>query len=129
MIFQSLRRRSIITRAATITAVAGLALTCLAFLVPGPIQREAYMGPEYCGACHQDTYKAWQSSAHAKASIHCESCHGPGQYYGALHIKKDAVLSKLLFKQDKINCLHCHSQEQKIGARVAGEKFDHARSK
>lgn len=128
MMVRCLKRRSVLNRVFLIITGAGLALMCVAFIVPGPIQREAYMGAEYCGACHQEEYKAWSTSAHHKAAVHCESCHGPGQYYAALHIKKDAVLSNLLFKKEK-SCLSCHSQDEKIGAITTTGKFDHARSR
>lgn len=34
--------------------------------VPGPIQKEAYMGAEYCGSCHQAEYNQWLNSPHSK---------------------------------------------------------------
>jgi len=134
-----------------------------AFLIPGPIQRESYMGAQYCGSCHQEEYKAWESSNHAKALVHlpnnmkdnraclschatgvfekhdpvfagvqCESCHGPGQHYAALHIKKDAKLSNLLFMRDaKQSCKQCHINEQKFeNFHVEkNHKFDHGKNK
>ena len=135
-----------------------LSAACLAFFTPGPIQRSAYMGAEYCGSCHREEYKKWANSPHADAhknlpadrkndraclgchatgvlgknepvfsGVQCESCHGPGQYYAALHIKKDAVLSERLFKQDaKGSCLHCHSSDTKIWSPQEGmKKIDH----
>ncbi len=125
----------------------GLAFFSLALFVPGPIQRESYMGAEYCGSCHSADYQQWVLSPHAKAFHHlpddkktdlgclschatgvfdssdkifrgvqCESCHGPGQYYAAVHIKKDPVLSKLLFMQkpETENCLHCHAIDKNL---------------
>jgi hypothetical protein len=124
-----------------------LVVASTAWFVPGPIQRDAYMGAQYCGSCHQAEYAQWASSTHAQAfarlpdnkkgdqaclschatgvlepkdkvfaGVQCESCHGPGQYYAALHIKKDAVLSKLLFKQNPSaeSCLHCHSRDANL---------------
>ncbi len=67
------------------------ALTCLfgaALLTPGPIQKSAYMGAEYCGSCHQEQYKTWLMSPHARAhdvlptgdknNLACLSCHATG---------------------------------------------------
>lgn len=117
-------------------------LFSLALFVPGPIQKNSYMGTEYCASCHQAEYQSWLTSDHAKAflvlpkeaqtdraclschatgvlgpkegflkGVQCESCHGPGQYYASLHVKKDAVLSKLLFmeKPNEASCKQCHS--------------------
>lgn len=67
--------------------------------------------------------------------VQCETCHGPGQYYAHAHIKKDPTLSKLVFmhrsenvdgKVDVKNCLHCHSQDEKIWSpHDAMKKIDH----
>lgn len=139
-----------------------LALVCmfgLAIFVPGPIQKNAYMGAEYCGSCHQGEYKSWLTSAHAKASedlpeehknnlaclschatgvlernepffkgVQCEACHGPGQHYASVHVKKDPVLSKLLFMQkpNEESCRHCHSGAANLWSpHHAMKKIDH----
>ncbi len=135
-----------------------LVVASTAWFVPGPIQREAYMGAQYCGSCHKAEYAQWAKSGHAQAFLHlpddkkgeqaclschatgafgssekvfrgvqCESCHGPGQYYASLHIKKDAVLSKLLFKQKpEESCLHCHSRDANLWSpHDAMKKIDH----
>lgn len=131
----------------------------VASLVQGPIQKSAYTGAEYCGSCHQEEYKSWLSSPHARAhdvlpegdknnlaclschatgvlaanepffkGVQCEACHGPGQHYASLHVKKDPVLSKLLFMQkpDEESCLHCHSQAANLWSpHQAMKKIDH----
>lgn len=136
-----------------------LAIACLAFFTPGPVQRSAYMGAQYCAACHQEEYKAWANSPHARAhqslpankkndpaclkchatgvfekneavlpGVQCEACHGPGEHYSNLHIKKDAVLSQRLFKEkpDEESCLHCHSVDSKLWSPKDNmKKIDH----
>jgi cytochrome c551/c552 len=95
-----------------ITCVLALsfAVISLAFLLPGPIQREAYMGAEYCGSCHQEEYKAWSDSSHAKAFVHlpndkktdlaCLSCHATG------------VLEKNQPVFSGVQCEACHGPGQ-----------------
>lgn len=152
------QRASFVKRTLSAIFLVALSAACLAFFTPGPIQRSSYMGAEYCGSCHQEEYKKWASSPHAKAhkdlpadrkndraclgchatavlgrndpilhGVQCESCHGPGQYYAALHIKKDAVLSAYLFKHDaEKSCLHCHSSDSKLWSLDEGmKKIDH----
>jgi hypothetical protein len=82
------------------------ALLSLAFLTPGPIQREAYMGAEYCGSCHLEEYKAWSNSSHSKAFVHlpadkkeeraCLSCHAMGTFE-----KHDPIFAG-------VQCESCH---------------------
>lgn len=137
----------------------GFCISTLALLVPGPIQKNSYMGASYCGSCHAKEYTSWLNSPHAQAfshlpkeSIHdqaclnchatavfdsntdilpgvqCEACHGPGQYYAKLHIKKDVVLSKLLFMQkpNEDSCRRCHAKTEKLWSFKQGmEKIDH----
>ena len=60
--------------------------------------------------------------------VQCESCHGAGQYYASLHVKKDPVLSKLLFMQkpDEASCLHCHSSAANLWSpHQSMKKIDH----
>lgn len=138
--------------------VLGLSLSVPALLVPGPVQKNSYMGAQYCGSCHQEEYTQWLSSPHANAFVHlpkvsqndpaclschatgvldknevlpgvqCEACHGPGQYYGSLHVKKDPVLSKLMFMQkpNEDSCRHCHSPTENLwSAKLGMKQIDH----
>lgn len=113
-----------VKRVTLLSAVAITLMFSLAVFIPGPVQKNAYMGAEYCGSCHQQEYKIWVESPHARAKtqlelekgeaiftgVQCESCHGPGQFYASLHIKKDPVLSKMLFMQRPAenSCKQCH---------------------
>ena len=151
-------RLTFVKRIFLLCAVFGMSSWLLASLVSGPIQKKAYMGAQYCGSCHQEEYKKWLLSPHAKAYDHlpkisqndgaclschatavldttsvfkgvqCEACHGPGQYYASPHIKKDPVLSKLLFneKPDEDSCRHCHSAAENLWSKKqAMKKIDH----
>lgn len=61
--------------------------------------------------------------------VQCEACHGAGQYYANLHIKKDVELSKLLFMKRPVSessCLHCHSIDSKLfSTHKMMKKIDH----
>lgn len=132
---------------------------CLALFVPGPMQKNAYMGDIYCASCHQAEYQSWLLSPHSKAfdnladehknnsaclschatgvstanepffkGVSCEACHGPGQYYASIHVKKDPVLSRLLFMQEpnEASCRHCHLASTTLWSfHHAVKKIDH----
>lgn len=60
--------------------------------------------------------------------VQCEACHGPGQHYANIHVKKDPVLSKLLFMQkpNDESCRHCHSDAANLWSpHQAMKKIDH----
>ncbi len=156
---QSSGDTSFVKRSMVLLVTIATCLFGLAIFVPGPIQRDSYMGAEYCGTCHQTEYKSWAQSAHKRATdvlplemrskpaclnchatvaseeneqalpgVQCESCHGPGKYYEKSHMKKDEVLSKLLFMQrpTEDSCRHCHSDTTNLwSAHMAMDKIRH----
>lgn len=68
-----------------------------------------------CLSCHATG--VLEKNEPALPGVQCEACHGPGQFYAKLHIKKDPVLSRLLFMQRPVgeqSCLHCHSVDSKL---------------
>lgn len=97
-----------------------------------------YLGSESCQSCHPDAYAAWQATPHARsrdalspqqrqkaacvschspneaddgvAQVGCESCHGPGLYYSARYVMKDAELARLsgLVDPTEKACRACH---------------------
>jgi hypothetical protein len=102
-------------------------------LVAGTLAHAApadYLGAAACGACHPAAAKAWQASAHARASspdvlgrhardaacltchatgegahwvagVQCEACHGAGVAYAAADdVMRDAPLARALGLRD-----------------------------
>ena len=88
---------------------------------PTPNPNE-YVGTETCAACHEDAFKSFSDTKHAKlAGIKswkdkvqgCESCHGPGK----AHSEEPTVLNIISFKnknakQISESCLACHSGKE-----------------
>ena len=62
-----------------------------------------------CLSCHATG--VFDQELRAFPGVQCEACHGPGEYYASLHVKRDPVLSKLLFMENPAtqSCRHCHS--------------------
>ena len=111
-------------------------LACSAYAVK-------FIGSEKCSQCHEKQFEEWKDSLHAKstihlsehqkndarcqlchnpsslteknlsASVHCETCHGPGEFYAFSYVMKDRELSRLLgLKSNTIqNCSTCHNQD------------------
>jgi len=93
-----------------------------------------YAGQQACFDCHQDVEDLKAQDVHS--SIHCETCHGPGQkhvvsgeasdilkpsgreFCGSCHAKnaarpKDAVFQVELAKHNiEKNCVECHNPHQ-----------------
>jgi hypothetical protein len=79
-----------------------------------------------CLSCHATGLL--EQNEQFQKGVSCEACHGPGQYYASLHIKKDPVLSKLLFMQEpnEDSCRHCHSSSTNLwSAHPAMKKIDY----
>lgn len=79
-----------------------------------------------CLSCHATGVQ--ETSQSFFKGVGCEACHGPGGHYASLHVKKDPVLSKLLFMQkpDEQSCLACHSQTANLWSpHHAMKKIDH----
>lgn len=61
------------------------------------------VGNEHCISCHGDENATYSQTTHAKSSVDCESCHGPG----SLHGKDASRISKTHWPG---NCGQCHKQ-------------------
>jgi predicted CXXCH cytochrome family protein len=79
-----------------------------------------YVGSETCQACHEDAFKSFSETKHAKLANlpnwkdkvqGCESCHGPGK----AHVEGGGDKSKIISFKDKgakeisESCLTCHA--------------------
>ncbi|MBP7376726.1 MAG: hypothetical protein KA956_09640, partial [Pyrinomonadaceae bacterium] len=79
-----------------------------------------FVGSETCKACHEDQFKKFKSTKHAKLqdvaswkdkAQGCESCHGPGK----LHVEGGGDKTKIISfasknsKQISETCLACHT--------------------
>jgi hypothetical protein len=81
-----------------------------------------------CLTCHATGLL--DKSSFVLNGVQCESCHGPGEYYASLHVKKDLVLSKLLFMERPgiKSCSHCHFSSPNLWSpHKAIKKIDHWR--
>lgn len=82
-----------------------------------------YVGSESCKACHEDQFKNFSSTKHAKlADVHgwkdkvvgCEQCHGPGK----AHLEDATDPSKIISfkgknsKEISETCLACHAGKE-----------------
>lgn len=80
---------------------------------------EERVGSETCGACHEEVFKLFQSTAHAvapnwDAEAGCESCHGPG----AEHVDSGGEVGMIRFpdlspREASERCLSCHNRQEK----------------
>jgi DmsE family decaheme c-type cytochrome len=76
-----------------------------------------YVGAETCKTCHEDTYNAWEKTAHWKTTLNkepshqgCEGCHGPGADHVAGGGDKTKIYTFTGAKPEAITkrCLACH---------------------
>lgn len=82
-----------------------------------------YVGSETCAACHEDQFKKFNTTKHAKLkdvtswkdkAQGCESCHGPGK----AHLEDATDLTKIISFKNKNSkevsetCLACHSGKE-----------------
>ena len=97
-----------------------------------------FLGAESCKGCHAEAYQSFRLSKHARAKdslsapqqkdarclschspnetdqhvehVTCETCHGGGQYYGAVYVMKDPELARLsgLTDPSEKGCRTCH---------------------
>lgn len=82
-----------------------------------------YIGSESCKACHEDVFKGFSSTKHAKLSnldswknkaTGCESCHGPGKEHMEGGGDKTKIISfkNKNSKQVSETCLSCHAGKE-----------------
>lgn len=106
----------------------------------GKAMTHKYVGVEACRMCHENQYKMWESSAHAKAydalkakektnpqclpchttdgtsafpNVQCEACHGPGSDYSDMDTMKNfnKVWGAGLNRHAADTCVNCHSKK------------------
>lgn len=93
-----------------------------------------YVGSESCQACHEDQFKEFAGSKHAKLkdvpswknkTQGCESCHGPGK----AHVEDATVPNKIISfknlnaKQTSETCLACHAGKESHNNYRRGEHW------
>lgn len=93
-----------------------------------------YVGTEVCQACHEEQYKGFSMTQHAKLSDDkswkgkvqgCESCHGPGR----LHVEGDGDKTKIVSFKNKSPkeiseaCLVCHAGKEEHNNFRRGEHW------
>lgn len=95
---------------------------------------EDYVGAETCKACHEDQFKNFSKTAHAKLpklsgwSVKdqgCESCHGPGKAHveGGGDKTKIQTFENASSKQKSDACLRCHSGKEEHNNFRRGEHW------
>lgn len=105
------------------------------------------IGAARCGSCHEDAYRQWQDSAHARSlslltesqrkdptcrschtlapasndpalvGVQCESCHGLGSDYAPEHVMRDARLARLLGLAE-VDAKTCRTCHEGVDARL-----------
>ncbi len=85
--------------------------------------QDDYVGSETCATCHEDQFKSFSATKHAKLKDldnwkgkvqGCESCHGPG----AAHVEGAGDITKIISFKNKTSkvisesCLTCHAGKQ-----------------
>lgn len=92
-----------------------------------------YVGSEACKDCHEDQFKAYAHTSHAKLATigswkgkvtGCESCHGPGK----AHIEEGDPAKMFSFKnksskETSESCLTCHSGKEEHNNFRRGEHW------
>src|SRR3954468_13574570 len=90
---------------------------------PGPSPSGDYVGSEACQACHEDQFKNFTSTKHAKLKevaswkdkvVGCEACHGPGAKHleDATDPKNIISFKGMNSKQASESCLACHAGKE-----------------
>jgi len=91
--------------------------------IPEAADKDGYVGSETCKACHEDQFKSFDKTKHARLGDikswkdkvqGCESCHGPGQ----AHVEGGGDKSKIITfkgkdsKEISETCLTCHAGKE-----------------
>ena len=93
-----------------------------------------YVGSETCQACHEDQFKDFSRTKHAKLkdvaswknkTQGCESCHGPGKAHveGAGDKTKISSFKNMNAKQASETCLGCHAGKESHNNYRRGEHW------
>jgi len=93
-----------------------------------------YVGSESCQVCHEDQFKNFTPTKHAKLAevpawkgkvIGCEACHGPGKKHVEDATTPGAIISfkKMPAKQASETCLACHAGKETHNNFRRGEHF------
>ena len=119
--------------------VAVLSLFLASSASRGMAASRTYVGVEACKMCHENQYKVWEASAHAKAydvlpakektnpqclschttggtaafpNVQCEACHGPGSAYSDMDTMKNfkKVWDAGLNRHAAQTCVQCHNK-------------------
>ena len=112
-------------------------------LLANPAAAQELVGAQKCKSCHEFEFKVWADGPHAKArkslkpaeladskcntchtmkwdqqakepaSVQCERCHGPGEYYHRPYVMRDRELARVLglVEVKEAHCRQCHTQD------------------
>lgn len=97
------------------------------------VKDDNYVGTETCKVCHEDQFKDYSHTAHAKLEtlsswkgkvVGCEQCHGPGK----AHSEEGDPLKIISFKNKSAKatsetCLGCHSGKEEHNNFRRGEHW------
>jgi predicted CXXCH cytochrome family protein len=109
------RGRAIVALVAAAIAVA--AISCGTFngtvLAPPQIPNATFVGSKSCEQCHQDIFKKFKTSDHARLMVRgdnaqdigCESCHGPGSVHNQSGGLAHTIVNP---RRDPETCFQCH---------------------
>ncbi len=96
----------------------GIDVTEVPNVLPGT-NSDDYVGSETCNTCHEDQFKSFSVTKHAKLSEiaswkgkvqGCESCHGPGKAHSEEPLATNIVSFKnKSSKETSETCLTCHA--------------------
>lgn len=92
-----------------------------------------YVGSETCKACHEEQFKSFSKTPHARLADAgwkterqgCESCHGPGKAHvdGGGDKTKIRTFENETAKQISENCLECHAGKEEHNNYRRGEHW------
>src|SRR5579871_6876576 len=78
-------------------------------LLPAVQRTATLVGAAKCASCHATLHTGWLATAHAKAQVDCESCHGPGSVHVANPVATNILTGTPA--SSNIVCAQCHTQE------------------